>query len=728
MERRKIWNVMSAFALGILYHFSAVGMVWLSGEELHSEFAFPRGMIVQDGMLRVCRELVTAANPQEEEGLLIQSIVIPANIERIGRGCFVYYLTLFTVAFEANSQFQTIAPEAFRGSGVQSIALPRSVEELSYDCFAGCLSLACVTFEPGFQPLVIGENVFMGSGLQFITVPACVEALSKCCFARCRSLAVVTFGTESQLRTVGGRAFLDTMLDCVYLPRAATLEKLAFDHSSVRAVYFGDEPASIFSGMCAGTNYPQELVVPGNIEVIEAYCFANCACLTDVSFAAGSQLREIRKKAFTWSGLRSLALPRSVEVLEKACFAHCQSLATLTFDADSRLRIVGDKAFFHTKLNCVRFPSAVDLGGCVLGRSSVRAVYFGGELAGIFSGICAGTGINLGQVVIPPDLETLKAYCFAGCLSLTTVTFEEGSQIRVIEEGAFSESGLLSIRIAASVEVLGRKCFAHCQSLATLTFEEGSQLRAVGDWALLDTMLDCVRFPSAVDLGECVLGRSSVRAVYFGDEPASIFSGMCAGTGINLGQVVIPPDLETLKAYCFADCASLTNVTFEAASHLRVIGEEAFVESSLRAIYIPASVEKLGSGSFYGCALLTTVTFEGNSRLQVIEEEAFAKSSLQAICIPMSVGTLGRRSFRDCLFLVTVTFEIDSHLRVIEEEAFAGSSLETICLPASVETLGRESFRDCLSLSALVFEGEPAKVEAWEDIFYRSPLEIWLFR
>jgi hypothetical protein len=45
-----------------------------------------------------------------------------------------------------------------------------------------------------------------------------------------------------------------------------------------------------------------------------------------------------------------------------------------------------------------------------------------------------------------------------------------------IEKDTFKETGLVGIILPASVKILGERCFAGCKSLSSVTFESGSQL------------------------------------------------------------------------------------------------------------------------------------------------------------------------------------------------------------------------------------------------------------
>jgi hypothetical protein len=44
---------------------------------------------------------------------------------------------------------------------------------------------------------------------------------------------------------------------------------------------------------------------------------------------------------------------------------------------------------------------------------------------------------------------------------------------------AFSESGLTSIHLPASITVIGESCFSYCGSLVSITFDPASQLQEI---------------------------------------------------------------------------------------------------------------------------------------------------------------------------------------------------------------------------------------------------------
>ena len=303
---------------------------------------------------------------------------------------------------------------------------------------------------------------------------------------------------------------------------------------------------------------------------------------------------------------------------------------------------------------------------------------------------------------------------FKGCSSLTTVTFEKGSQLKIIKGdssikilsgysspsyyGAFSGcTALTSIEIPASVETIDAAAFEGCSSLETVTFEKGSQLKTIAGVS--------VSYPSSLNH----------YAVY----SYGVFLDCTA-----LKSIEIPASVETIGVAAFKGCSSLATVTFEKGSQLKTIGGGggssssdsyygAFANCPITSIEIPASVETIEKAAFKGCSKLATVTFEKGSQLKTIGGGysssyyygAFADCPITSIEIPASVETIEAAAFKGCSSLATVTFEKGSQLKTIGGGFFSFSSyyygafaelknLMTVDMSActQVETIGECAF------------------------------------
>ena len=321
----------------------------------------------------------------------------------------------------------TIGEEMFYQSDLRSVVIPTNVTTVGYSAFKRCSSLTTVTFEKESQLKTIGGDYYYGAfsdctALTSIEIPASVETIGNTAFSDCSSLATVTFEKGSRLKTIGNNAYY----------RCTSLTSIE---------------------------------IPASVETIEKKAFMHCSSLATVTFEKGSQLKTIAGDSYDGAfsdctSLTSIEIPASVETIEATAFKRCSKFATVTFEKGSQLKTIG--------------------GG--YSSSSHFGTY--SDYYGAFSDCSSLTSIE-----IPASVETIEATAFKRCSKLTTITFEKGSLLKTIGGGYYSSyyygaflgcSSLTSIEIPASVETIEATAFKRCSKLTTVTFEKGSQLKIIG--------------------------------------------------------------------------------------------------------------------------------------------------------------------------------------------------------------------------------------------------------
>ena len=243
-----------------------------------------------------------------------------------------------------------------------------------------------------------------------------------------------------------------------------------------------------------------------NITALPTQAFYNSTNVENLILP--NTLVTIRGSMFYKSKLKTVVIPANVTTIGGSAFENCSSLATVTFEKGSQLKTIA------------------------------------GGYYGAFSD-CK----TLKAIEIPASVETIEASAFYGCSSLTTVTFEKGSQLKTIGGGHYSGAfygctALTSIEIPASVETIEATAFKGCSKLATVTFEKGSQLKTIGGGYYSNYNSNCN--PNS----------------YYG-----AFSDCTALTSIE-----IPASVEMIEAAAFKGCSKLATVTFEKGSQLKTIG------------------------------------------------------------------------------------------------------------------------------------------------------------
>lgn len=197
---------------------------------------------------------------------------------------------------------------------------------------------------------------------------------------------------------------------------------------------------------------------------------------------------------------------------------------------------------------------------------------------------------NLTSIVIPKNVTSIGDYAFAGgsfiaYMNLENVTFEEGSQLESIGEGAFSwgklssikipngvtsignyafsASELTSIEIPNSVTSIGRGAFEYCYNLESVYINDMSAWCNIAfSDPLVDTLYDWFANP-----------------LYYG---ANLYLNNELVT-----DLVIPDGVTSIKPYAFYRYKSLTGIT------------------------IPISVTSIGNHAFDCCTNLTNISYDG---------------------------------------------------------------------------------------------------------------------
>ena len=176
--------------------------------------------------------------------------------------------------------------------------------------------------------------------------------------------------------------------------------------------------------------------LPDNIISINVAAFRGCASLKKIHIPAN--VESIKLQAFYGCiSLISIDIPASVKTIQAGAFSNCRKLASVTFEKGSQLKTIGEI-----------IPSNIAKGA--------------------FTNCTSLTFIE-----IPASVETIEAAAFKGCSSLTTITFEKDSQLKIIGGG----------RDASASPVTYYGAFCSLKNLTTLDMSECTQVEEIGEGA-----------------------------------------------------------------------------------------------------------------------------------------------------------------------------------------------------------------------------------------------------
>ncbi len=147
---------------------------------------------------------------------------------------------------------------------------------------------------------------------------------------------------------------------------------------------------------------------------------------------------------------------------------------------------------------------------------------------------------DIESVIIPSSITTIGYGAFSDNSRLSSITFEDNSQLQTIGEWAFSGcSSLESLTIPAQVSNIGRNAFSKCKSLTNINLPKNITI-------LYDGLFE-----------EC----TSLKSIQIPDNVESIWSDVffyCS----HLKELYIPGSLKSIVKSAFLECPELTNIYF----------------------------------------------------------------------------------------------------------------------------------------------------------------------
>tara|TARA_B100000900_G_scaffold352557_1_gene320280 strand:+ start:92 stop:1408 length:1317 start_codon:yes stop_codon:yes gene_type:complete len=182
-----------------------------------------------------------------------------------------------------------------------------------------------------------------------------------------------------------------------------------------------------------------EVTIGTSVNSIMRHAFKECGALSALNFEAPSNLQLIGQDAFMSTGIASLDFPESISNIGSFSFENCLQLSSVTFSGSSNLQIIDWNAFSRSKISTISIPaSCIEFGyGIFMLCTNLTSIHFedNTQLATIgynaFYGCSSLTDITIPASVVRMgyDSASLQNGIFTDCTSLTSVTFEAGSQL-----------------------------------------------------------------------------------------------------------------------------------------------------------------------------------------------------------------------------------------------------------------------------------------------------------
>ena len=563
----------------------------------------------------------------------LTTLTIPHSVTSIGAGLCSFCTGLTAITVEAGNQnyvsvdgvLYTIDTTQLVqypiGKNASSFVFPNTVTTIARSSFRGCTKLQSVTL-PESLTSVAGYAFNKCSNLKTINIPSSVTCIDDHTFDGCRNLKAIAI--PATVATIKEGAFSS----CSNLTVYCEAETIPAGWSSSWNPYVSSNPPVcnaivegdfVFRPSSDSTaNVIGYIGSETDITIPETYTHNNTECSVT---GVGSQ-------AFSGNtSITSITVPETVTEIESGAFDDCN--ANVNYEGNASAVVFNSDT---TVLISVATPL---MGSYTIPSTVTRVCSFAG---------CT----RLTAIVIPESVVTIDDDAFADCSALTSITTNNGIDLR--NSGLYFTKDSIKYKVLAknSVQVAQKTYTGGVVIPATVTAGNTFTITGIASGAFMNCSgLTSVTIPNGVT----TIAYQTFRN--------------CA----NLATVTLPDSLKTIGGYAFCDCSNLTTVNIPNA--VTTIGERAFMNcSKLNPINIPDGVTSIGAVAFYGCSSLTSLT------------------------IPGSVESVGASAFEGCSGLTSVII-IDGTDEIGYKAFYNCSNLETTVIPSSVTTIGNNTFYGC---------------------------------
>ena len=198
----------------------------------------------------------------------------------------------------------------------------------------------------------------------------------------------------------------------------------------------------------------------------------------------------------------------------------------------------------------------------------------------------------------------------------------------------------------------------------------------------------------------------TIPSTIYGYKVCKVGYGSFRDSNNNIRSVTIPNTVKEIGDSAFADCYSLSTVTF--SNNLKSIGGGAFEKTNLKKVTIPNSVTEIDDYAFSGCENLSSLTLSNK------------------------LESIGYATFRYCKSLTSIT--LPNSLKYLDWYLFSGcTSLKTVSIGSSLQECYNQGsygfiFEDCTALESITVSSSNNNYSSANGIMYdKKKTEILVY-
>lgn len=257
--------------------------------------------------------------------------------------------------------------------------------------------------------------------------------------------------------------------------------------------------------------------------------------------------------------------------------------------------------------------------------------------------------LNLKTINKVPDvLNEIKPWCFEGT-ALESVDLSN-TNVTIMTDGVFfNNTSLTSIKLPKGLEYFWDNAFNGCKSLNNIKMP--STVKGIYNNVFLEctSLTDVTLNEGCTTLGHHVFKKCPLATVTFPNTLNSIGEYAFESTKLNTVDLS-NTQTKSLPNGCFYDCEQLSDVN--ETKELTYIGQVAFFKSTIASITFPPTLQKIDSWAFQYSKLANVVI---PTNCNIVDKAAFANNdNLTTVVINGTKCHLAYEAFANCPKLTDV--------------------------------------------------------------------------
>lgn len=512
------------------------------------DLAAPSGQMLHYLVLGQTTRVSVSKSSLEPEGP-VGHLIIPAWVEydgvkyevnRVGDNGFSRCMGLTSVEIEESDHAMGLGGVAFGANyALTSIKLPDNLVSIKWSCFANCSSLTYLNVPDNVTEIGLQAFTNMVS-LKTIVIGKKVTSLPRNMLYGCSALESVIVKGEvipEDASSVFAGALLDSLY--VYVPSAEQKTRwetfgtgVPNDHIIYQSAYHtvsfhvNDEADTVLSYQVAsGDPVSVPAVPPRPGYTVEGW-------YTDQSF--------INRWDFTTPIQRDQILYASwAQDVEQGDFIFRMRTdgESLSIAAKDPKHLTGDvvipssaeyqgrtypvkeivtQGFLSAPIQSVEFPATLEeIGQQAFRYSTLSDIHFAknGSLEVLGSAVFEGTRIT--QVCVPASIKKMGSTVFYNCDSLISVSFEEGSALKVIEDTEFGYcENLEAVSLPDSVTEILAHALSYCPKLKTVHLPASLQVMRYNVFNNSPSIESVVLPENLTTIGGSTFANTNLKTLY----------------------------------------------------------------------------------------------------------------------------------------------------------------------------------------------------------------------